>query len=148
MLSILQSLSVKNCPLKRAMTPSLRNTFGWNPDTLDSGSELTSATHSILSAWLPQCSRGRSPLVYVHAKSLQLQPTLCDPTDCSPSDYSVHGILQARMLESVAISLPGDLLDPGIGPSSQASPILVDGFFTTNTTWASHSPLTAFRSPS
>ena len=31
-------------------------------------------------------------------------PTLCDPTDCSPPDSSVHGILQARILERVAMS--------------------------------------------
>ena len=30
-------------------------------------------------------------------------PTLCDPLDCSPPGPSVHGILQARMLEWVAI---------------------------------------------
>ena len=29
--------------------------------------------------------------------------TLCDPMDCSPPGSSVHGILQARILESVAI---------------------------------------------
>ena len=29
-------------------------------------------------------------------------PTLCDPMDCSPPGSSVHGILQARMLEWVA----------------------------------------------
>ena len=29
--------------------------------------------------------------------------TLCDPMDCSPPDSSVHGILQARILEWVAI---------------------------------------------
>ena len=29
--------------------------------------------------------------------------TLCDPTDCSPADSSVHGILQARILEWGAI---------------------------------------------
>ena len=34
----------------------------------------------------------------------QLCPTLCGPTDCSPSGSSVHGILQARILEWVAIS--------------------------------------------
>ena len=28
-------------------------------------------------------------------------PTLCDPVDCSPPGSSVHGILQARMLEWV-----------------------------------------------
>ena len=33
----------------------------------------------------------------------QLCPTLCDPTDCSPPGFSVHGILQARILEWIAI---------------------------------------------
>ena len=32
----------------------------------------------------------------------QLCPTLCDPTDCNPPGSSVHGILQARILEWVA----------------------------------------------
>ena len=39
----------------------------------------------------------------VHAKLLQLDPTLCDPVDCSPPGSSVHGILQARILEWVAM---------------------------------------------
>ena len=30
-------------------------------------------------------------------------PTLCDPTNCSPPGFSVHGILQARILEWIAI---------------------------------------------
>ena len=38
------------------------------------------------------------------AKSLQLCPTLCDPVDGSPPDSTVPGILQARILEWVAIS--------------------------------------------
>ena len=37
----------------------------------------------------------------VHA---QLYPTPGDPMDCSPPDSSVRGILQARILEWVAIS--------------------------------------------
>ena len=40
----------------------------------------------------------------VCAKSLQLCPTLCDPVDLSLAGSSVHGILQARILEWVAIS--------------------------------------------
>ena len=40
----------------------------------------------------------------VHAKLLQMCPTLCDPMDSSPSGSSVYGILQARILEWVAIS--------------------------------------------
>ena len=43
--------------------------------------------------------------VCVHAKSLQLCQTLCDPMHCSPPGPSVHGISQARILEWVAISL-------------------------------------------
>ena len=38
------------------------------------------------------------------AKSPQSCPTLCDPVDGSPPGSSVHGILQARTLEWVAIS--------------------------------------------
>ena len=41
----------------------------------------------------------------MHAKSLQLCPTLFDPIEGSPPDSSVPGILQARTLEWVAISL-------------------------------------------
>ena len=33
----------------------------------------------------------------------QWTPTLCDPTNYSPPGSSVHGILQARILEWVAI---------------------------------------------
>ena len=46
------------------------------------------------------------PLWYccMRAKSLQSCPTLGDPMDCSPPGFSVHGILQARVLEWVATS--------------------------------------------
>ena len=40
----------------------------------------------------------------VHAKSLELCPTLCEPVDSSPPGSSVHGNLQARTPEWVAIS--------------------------------------------
>ena len=40
--------------------------------------------------------------------------------DCSPPGSSVHGILQARVLEWVAISFPRDLPNPGIEPRSPA----------------------------
>ena len=39
------------------------------------------------------------------AKSPQSCPTLCDPIDCSPPGSAAPGILQARTLEWVAISL-------------------------------------------
>ena len=46
------------------------------------------------------------------AKSLQSCPTLCHPLDCSPPGSSVHGILQARILELVAISFPRGSYQP------------------------------------
>ena len=41
--------------------------------------------------------------MYAAAKSFQSYPTLCDPIDSSPLGSSVPGILQARILEWVAI---------------------------------------------
>ena len=63
------------------------------------------------------------------AKSLQSCLTLCDPIDGSPPGSSVPGILQAKILEWVAISFSNDQLRQRIkkerhyfvnkGPSSQ-----------------------------
>ena len=53
----------------------------------------------------------------MQAKSLQSCPTLYDPMDCSPPGPSVHGILQASVLEWVAI--PFSRLYPL--PSSKAA---------------------------
>ena len=50
----------------------------------------------------------------------KLCQTLCDPTDCSPPVSSINEISQARILEWVAISFPGDLHDAGIEPTSPA----------------------------
>ena len=44
------------------------------------------------------------------AKSLQPGLTLCDPMDCSPPISSVHGILQARILEWAALPRRGSSL--------------------------------------
>ena len=41
-------------------------------------------------------------------------PTLCNPMDCRPPGSSVHGILQARILEWVAVPFSEDLPKPGI----------------------------------
>ena len=40
--------------------------------------------------------------VCVYVLVTQSCPTLCDPMDCSPPGFSVHGILQARILEWIA----------------------------------------------
>ena len=42
----------------------------------------------------------------------QSWPTLCDPVDCSPPSSSVHGILQAGILEWVAIPFSRESSQP------------------------------------
>ena len=55
---------------------------------------------------------------------------LCNPRDCNPPGSSVHRILQAEILEWVAISSPGDPPDPGIKPVFPTSPALAGRVFT------------------
>ena len=73
--------------------------------------------------FLPGESHGQRSLVGhspCNAWSLQSCLTFCDPMDCSLPVSSVHEILQARILEWVAISAPGDLSDSGAEPASPA----------------------------
>ena len=54
------------------------------------------------------CLKQNNTKQYVHltltvAKLLQLCPSLCNPMDCSLPGSSVHGILQTRILEWVAM---------------------------------------------
>ena len=53
--------------------------------------------------------------------------TLCHPPDCSPSGSSAHGILQARVLEWVAISFSRGSFRPRDGTSVSC---IADKFFT------------------
>ena len=71
----------------------------------------------------------------MHAKSLQLCPTLCDPMDCSQPGSSVHGDSADKKEEGLPCPSPGDLPDPGIESVSPLSSALVGGFFTTRATW-------------
>ena len=67
---------------------------------------LSTATPKKLNqwGWKHHKDEFRSLAAAAAAKSLQLCPTLCDPIDGSPPGSSVHGILQAIILEWVAIS--------------------------------------------
>ena len=57
----------------------------------------------------------------MHVKLLQLCQILYDPVDRSPPGSSVHGILQARILEGVAMASARDLPAPGFKPASLTS---------------------------
>ena len=97
------------------------NTTDCNP----SGSSVQGISQARVLEWVAiSCSRGSSPPSdetrvsclaggfftteppgkHAAAKSLQSCPTLCDPIDSSPPGSPVPGILQARILEWVAIS--------------------------------------------
>ena len=57
--------------------------------------------------WMGTCDfNSDDHCIYCCGKSevAQLCLTLCDPMDCSLPGSSIHGILQARVLEWVAIS--------------------------------------------
>ena len=57
--------------------------------------------------------------------------TLCNPMDCSPPGFSVHGISQTRILEQLPFPTPGDLPNPGVETASPASPELTGGVLST-----------------
>ena len=57
-------------------------------------------------------------------KSLQSCPTLCKPINCSLLGSSVHGILQARILEWGQCPSPGDLIFPTQGSKLNLSYLL------------------------
>ena len=68
------------------------------------------------------------------AKSFQSCLTLCETMDHSSPGSSVHGILQAGILEWLARPPAGDLSKPGTEPLSLVSLALADVFFTTHAT--------------
>ena len=76
--------------------------------------------------------------VRILAKSLQLCLILCNTMDSSPSVSSFHGILQARMLEWVAMPSPGDLPDSGIETVPLMFLALAGRVFTFSATWKTH----------
>ena len=51
----------------------------------------------------------------IWVQSLQLCPTLCDAMDHSLPGFSVHGILQARILEWVAMPFSRGSFQPRVG---------------------------------
>ena len=78
----------------------------------------------------------------MHAQSLQLCLSLCDTMDRSPPGSSVHGILQARILEWVAMPSSWGSPQLGVRTGSLRSPALAGEFFTAGATWLTKSEIT------
>ena len=58
----------------------------------------------------------------MHVELLQSCPALCDPMDWSPPGLSVHGILQARIVERVAMASSRGPSSPRDEPTSCVAP--------------------------
>ena len=71
----------------------------------------------------------------MRAKSLQLCRILCDPVDCSLPGSLVHGILQARILEWVAMPSSRRSSQPRDRTCGSPVSCIAGGFFTTSATW-------------
>ena len=127
--------TVKNLP---AMHKTQVLSLDWD-DPLEKGM----ATHSSVLAWRMLWSEepgglhstGLQRVRHIPHKKIKLQtislmkvkvlitqsyPALCNPMDYSLPGSSVHGILQARTLEWVAMPSPRGSPNPGIKPASPA----------------------------
>ena len=94
-----------SCPWKTPQMVLLHSASG---ETLPC--EQLSSARPRVDFW--QIPKGEFPAsstwcVCVHTQSLQACPTLWAPMDCSPPGSSVHGILQTRILEWVAMPFSG-----------------------------------------
>ena len=69
-----------------------------------------------------------------HGMLLQLCPILCDPMDGSPPGSSVHGILQTRILEWIAISSSRGSSQPRDWTCAPYVSFIAGRFFTTSAT--------------
>ena len=68
-------------------------------------------------------------MIYRKKPCIHAQPCLCNPVDGSLSDFSLHNIFQARILDP--FPSPEGFPDPGTEPTSLASLALAGRFFTT-----------------
>ena len=83
----------------------------------------------------------------MHAKSLQLCPTLCDLMDGALQALLSMGFSRQEYWSGLPFPSPGDLPNPGNQPMSLMSPALAGGFFTTSTTWEAPSTYAIFLFP-
>ena len=83
-------------------------------------SRLTFQVEQSIPLHFPPYSSVYLKVLKVKRKVVQSCPTLCDPMD-----YTVHGILQARILEWVAVPFSRGLPSPEIEPRSSALQVIL-----------------------
>ena len=114
--------------------------LGWKIDNTKSGELVALELYCLLAC---SQSQGPSPEGFIACVCvcvclrlvIQLCPILCDPMDCSSPGSFFYGILQARILEWVAMPSFRGSSWPGIEHMSRRSPALAGRFFTTSAIW-------------
>ena len=99
-------------PILQSIPPSLFTPFHSLPTTIPNNSHHFFIQPSLSQVQLSNIQQAHC----VHAKLLQSSPTLCNPTECSPPGSSVHGVLQARILQWVVMPSAGIFPTQGLNP--------------------------------
>ena len=81
------------------------------------------------------CCMAETNTTYMYAKSLQSCPTFCNPVDSDLPGSSVHGILQARILEWITLPSSRGSSQPRDQTCIPYVSCMAGGFFTTSATW-------------
>ena len=97
----MQTLSIIACGIHFPDQGSNPGPLHWEHGVLATGPLGQSLTR--IFDWGVNTRAGRDPFIYMCVLVAQSCLSLCDPMYCSPTGFSVHGILQARILEWVAI---------------------------------------------
>ena len=80
----------------------------------------------------------------IHAQSLQLCPTVCDPMDCIRQASPSVGFCRQEYWSGLPCPAPGDLPNPGIKPTSAVAPAL-QAYSLLQSHWGS--PLSTYTRP-
>ena len=123
---------VGNIPWRRAWQPTPVFLSGKSPGQRSPGGLQSVGSHRVGHDWSNSALfQLFTAAAAATAKSLQSCPTLCNPMDCSLPGFSVHGILQARILESVAMHFSRESSWPRDWTCFSCVFCIASGFFTT-----------------
>ena len=107
------------------------------PGMGEPGGLQSMGSHRVRHDW-SDLAAAAAALIYircVHAASLQLRLTLCNPVDSCLLGSSVHEFFRQEYWSGSPFPPPGYLPNPGSEAASLMSLALTGGFFTTSTTW-------------
>ena len=100
---------------------AIKSTIGIQPLLIPTTTTLAQIIITSSLTWIKAISLPTSLSISILAPPMKVKVAQSCPTLYDPVGYTVHGILQARILEWVAFPFPrGDLPNPGIKPRSPA----------------------------